>query len=218
VLIPTDGRDELALDGAFTFEDWMAAEEERRPFGAYYTVRRWHPERHEIEVLFVLHGDEGALGSWAARAQVGDGVALWGPRVAFAPPPGTDRHLLVADETGLPAVAAILDSLPAGTPVTVVAEVGDETCHQELPARPEVEVTWLHRRAPAGTTTDLLADAVRTLPVPTATTYAWGGGESRSMTAVRRYLRDEVGLERGQVDLVAYWRHAAHAADPVDEG
>ena len=51
---------------------------------------------------------------------------------------------------------------------------------------------------------------------PAPTTYVWGGAESRAMTAVRRYVRHEVGLAREQVDLVPYWRHQAHAADPVD--
>ena len=43
------------------------------------------------------------------RAAPGDPVALWGPRSAYAPPAGTDRYLLVADDTGLPGVAAIID-------------------------------------------------------------------------------------------------------------
>ena len=29
------------------------------------------------------------------------------------------------------------------------------------------------------------------------------------MTAVRRHVRDERGLDRASVSLVAYWRHAA---------
>ena len=37
------------------------------------------------------------------------------------------------------------------------------------------------------------------------------------MTAVRKYVRREVGLAREQVSLVAYWRHDAHAEDPDDE-
>jgi NADPH-dependent ferric siderophore reductase len=218
VMIPTEGRDELALDEQFTFEQWLAAPEEHRPFGAYYTVRRWHPDRAELEVLFVLHGDEGALGAWGQRAKVGDEVALWGPRTSFEPPERIDSYLLVADETGLPATAAILDWVPAGTPVTVVAEVADEHARQELPSRPEVSVTWVHRDGAApGTATDLIVDAVRALPAPGPTTYVWGGGESRSMTAVRKYVRREVGLDRDQVSLVAYWRHAAHLHDDIDE-
>jgi NADPH-dependent ferric siderophore reductase len=63
---------------------------------------------------------------------------------------------------------------------------------------------------------DLLAEAVRDQAPPTATTYAWGGAESRAMTAVRRYLRREVGLAREQVSMTPYWRHASHAEDPID--
>ena len=42
-------------------------------------------------------------------------------------------------------------------------------------------------------------------------------GESRAMTAVRKYVRQEIGLAREQVSLVAYWRHATHAGDPADD-
>jgi NADPH-dependent ferric siderophore reductase len=80
-----------------------------------------------------------------------------------------------------------------------------------------VEVTWLHRDGAPPGTTDLLADAVRALPWPGGTPYVWGGGESRAMTAVRRHVRREVGLAREAVTLVAYWRHAAHAADASED-
>ena len=188
-----------------------------KPVGAYYTLRRWRPEVHELDMLFVLHGDTGPASAWAARARPGDPVALWGPRTAYAPPAGTDWYLLVADETGLPAVASILESLPEGTVARVFAEVDNADERQELPDAPSFEVTWLYRDGAQAGTTTLLADAVRALPWPGGTPYVWGGGESRTMTAVRKYVRQEVGLAREQVSLVAYWRHAAHAADPIDE-
>lgn len=220
VLLPPPGRTELTIDRSFTWEGVFAMPEAERPVGAYYTLRHWRPEGPELDMLFVLH-DEGHATTWARRARPGDPVALWGPRTAYDPPAGTDRYLLVADETGLPAVARILEELPPGTPAQVVAEVADAAEHQELPERPEVEVTWVHRDgAPAGTTT-LLVDAVRALPWPGAgTLYVWGGGESRAMTAVRRHVRRERGLDREAVSLVAYWRHSAHgddAADPADD-
>jgi NADPH-dependent ferric siderophore reductase len=112
----------------------------------------------------------------------------------------------VADETGLPAVASIMETLPAGTVARVFAEVEGEHEHQELPSSPSFEVTWLHRDGAAPGTTSLLADAVRALPWPAGTPYAWGGGESRAVTAVRRYLRDEVGLRREAVSMTGYWR------------
>jgi NADPH-dependent ferric siderophore reductase len=123
----------------------------------------------------------------------------------------------VADETGLPAVAAILDELDADVPVQVLAEVADETEHQDLPSRPSVSVAWLHRDGADPGTTPLLADAAGRLDALGAGTYVWGGGESRSMTGVRKVVRQGWGLPREAVALVAYWRHATHADDPTDE-
>lgn len=36
------------------------------------------------------------------------------------------------------------------------------------------------------------------------------------MTAVRTYVRRDIGLDRSAVSLVASWRHAAHAGDADD--
>ncbi len=209
VLLPPPGRTRLTIDQTFTWEGYEQMPEHDRPVGAYYTVRRWDAARREVTMLMVRHGDEGPASAWVDRAAPGDPVALWGPRTAYHPPANTDWHLLVVDETGLPAVAAILESLPGGGVARVFAEVADETEQQELPASSGVDVTWLYRNgAPAGTTT-LLADAVRAMPWPGGTPYVWGGGESRAMTSVRRYVRGDVGLTREQVSLVAYWRHAS---------
>lgn len=217
LLLPPPGRDELTIDQSFTWEAHAQMPEADKPVGAYYTLRRWRPEQQEIDMLFVLHGDSGPASAWAAGARPGNPVALWGPRTAYAPPADTDWYLLAADETGLPAVAGILESLPEGTVARVFAEVDNPDERQELPSSPSVEVTWLYRDGAEAGTTTLLADAVRALPWPGGTPYAWGGGESRSMTAIRRYVRQEVGLTREQVSLVAYWRHSAHASDPIDE-
>jgi NADPH-dependent ferric siderophore reductase len=222
LLLPPPGRRELTIDASFTWEAFYTMGDDVRPVGAYYTVRHHRPARAEIDIDVVLHaegaGGAGPASRWAASAAPGDPVALWGPRSTFTPPAaGVDWYLLVADETGLPATAAILDRLPPGVEVRVVAEVADAGERQPLAGRPGVEVRWLHRDgAPAGTTT-ALADAVRALDRPPGRPYVWGGGESRAMSAVRRFVRHEVGVERARVSLTPYWRHAAHAGDPDEE-
>jgi NADPH-dependent ferric siderophore reductase len=224
VLLPPPGRRELTIDRSFTWEACFQMADDVRPVGAYYTLRSWRPEAGEIDLLFVLHDTAGHAGghasSWAARAAVGDPVALWGPRTAWAPAEGTDSYVLVADDTGLPAAAAILESLPPGRPAVLFAEVDGPEEHHPLPDRDATTVHWRYRHGAEVGTTTLLVDAVRALAEggwPTGTPYVWGGGESRTMTAVRKVVRHEVGLAREQVSLVAYWRHAAHAGDPVDD-
>ena len=210
LLLPPPGRDELGIDQSFTWEQHSQMTSDEQPVGVYYTVRRWRPEAAELDMLCVLHGDGdgegGPASGWAARAERGDPVALWGPRTAYHPPPETDWLLLAADETGLPAVAAILEQLPDAVPAIVLAEVADRFEHQPLPTSPTIDITWLHRDgAPPGTTT-LLADAVRRLAWLGGRPYVWGGGESRAMTAIRGHVRHEIGLEQASVSLVAYWR------------
>jgi NADPH-dependent ferric siderophore reductase len=216
LLLPPPGRAELTIDAGFTWEYCWTMPEEERPVGAYYTVRHHRPEAAEIDIDVVIHDEAGPASAWATTAGPGDPAALWGPREAFAPPAGTDWYLLVADESGLPATAAILDWLPPGSVVRAFVEVPDSGEEQPLAHGDDVVVTWLHRGdRPAGTTSQLV-DAVRSLERPGGRPYAWGGGESRAMTAVRRYLRDQVGLERSQVSMTGYWRHPYHASDPED--
>jgi NADPH-dependent ferric siderophore reductase len=217
VLAPPPGRSELTVDRDFSWEAYQRMDPAERPVGAYYTVRRWRPDVHEIDLVVVLHGDAGEGSAWAQRVQPGDPVALWGPRQAFEPPPGTDWYLLVADETALPATAAILEALPVDTVARVVVEVADAGEHLPLPVSRSVEVTWLHRDGGAPGTTTALVDAVRALELPAGAGYAWGGGESHAMTAVRKHLRREVGMARATVNLLAYWRLAGDGHDDHDD-
>jgi NADPH-dependent ferric siderophore reductase len=206
VLLPPVGADELTVDQSFSWEAYAHMPAERKPVGGYYTVRQWRPEAAEMDLLMILHDDDGPASAWAARAQVGDPVAVWGPRTSFEPPEDTDWFLLLADDTGLPATAGILEWLPEGTPARVLVEVGGPDEQLDLPARPGVEITWLHRGDARPGTTTLLTDAVRSLAWPEGQPYVWGGGESRAMTAVRRHVRRDRGLRREQVSLVPYWR------------
>ena len=44
-----------------------------------YTVRDWDPARRRLTLDFVVHGDDGLAGPWAARAQIGDTLEMMGP-------------------------------------------------------------------------------------------------------------------------------------------
>jgi NADPH-dependent ferric siderophore reductase len=217
VVLPPPGRHELTFDGPFSWEAAQKMPPDVRPVGAFYTVRAWRPDVRQIDILCVLHGDAGPASAWAARAVPGDPVALWGPREGWVPPAGTDWHLIVVDDTGLPATARILESLDSPAPILVFAEVDNEDERQQLPASPNVSVTWLYRRGAAPGTTTLLPDAVRQARLPSGTPFVWGAGESRAMTAVRKYFRRELGFPRSCVHLIAYWRHRAHSADAHED-
>lgn len=211
VLLPPPGRTRLTIDSSFTWDAYRAMPEAERPVGAYYTVRKHRPALGELDLDFVLHGDEGVGSAWAARAKPGDEVAVWGPRIAFDPPAETTWRLLVADETGLPAIGAICESLPAGAKVQAIVEVTDEYDELPIDCAADVSVRWIHRGSAAVGTTTLLVDAVRELGFPAGEqVYAWGAGEIRAMNELRDHLRRERGLAKHQVSVLGYWRHASH--------
>jgi NADPH-dependent ferric siderophore reductase len=210
VLLPPSGRQALTIGTDFTWSACVEMPDEERPVGAYYSVRQFRPEVAELDCDVFLHQPAGQVSAWAAVAETGAQAALWGPRTAWCPPPGTRRWLVVADETGVPAAEAVLEHLPHDADVTVLIEISDPEHIAHLDSRARV----LHRGTATAGTTDLLVEAVRSLRLDPIGLYAWGGAESRAMRDVRTHLRQHVGLSRKQVSMTPYWRHPRRAHDP----
>ncbi|MFG2331973.1 siderophore-interacting protein [Streptomyces sp. NPDC048604] len=177
---------------------------EQWPTTRTYTVRAWDPVHRELTVDFVVHGDEGLAGPWAARAQAGDTVRFLGPGGGYAPDPAADWHLLVGDESALPAIAASLERLPAGARVHAFVEVSDTTEEQKLATASGIDVTWLHRGdRPVGA---LLVDAVRALDFPAGDVHAFVHGEAGAVKELRRHLRMDREIPRDRLSISGYWR------------
>ncbi|MGW8401306.1 siderophore-interacting protein [Streptomyces lydicus] len=180
-----------------------------------YTVRAWDEGARELTVDFVVHGDEGLAGPWAAAARPGDEVFLLGPGGAYAPEAEADWHLLAGDESALPAVAASLARMPAGVPVHAFIEVAGPEERQELAAPAGATVHWLYRgAAPVGR--ELVA-AVRDLEFPAGRVQAFVHGEAGFVKELRRLLRVEREIPRESLSISGYWR-AGHDEDGWQAG
>jgi NADPH-dependent ferric siderophore reductase len=166
-----------------------------------YTVRALDHAAGELTIDFVYHGDEGVAGPWAASAREGDPLRLMGPGGAYAPDPDADWHLVVGDESALPAIGAACERVPAGRPIVAVLEVADAAEHQPLAG--SVDVTWLHRD-PARP--DQLVDAVCAAPFPSGRIDAFVHGEAGFVRHIRRHLLDERGVPREALSVSGYWR------------
>lgn len=174
-----------------------------KPVMRDYTPRAFDTAEGWLDIEFLLHG-EGAASEWAARAQAGDEVGLGGPRGSFVVPTGFDWHLLVGDETALPAISRRLEELPEGARAVVVAETAHEGDRRDFSGRAEVEVRWVR----AGVT-DALAREVASLTLPAGDGFAWAAGEAASMVAVRQALVQGHGLDRSRVRASAYWKRGS---------
>ncbi len=179
--------------------------DEPPPARRRYTVRAWDPVAHLLTIDFVVHGDEGVAGPWAAAAAPGDALVFTGPSGGYRPDPAADWHLFVGDESALPAVAASLEALPA-TARAVVRLVCDGPRHEvALPSNGDVDVRWLHRsRDPEDV--DLLVDAVRDLDFPQGRPFGFVHGEADEIRAVRQHLLHDRGLTRQDLSCSPYWR------------
>jgi NADPH-dependent ferric siderophore reductase len=176
------------------------------PVRRRYTVRSWDRASRLLTLDFVVHGDDGVAGPWAATVQPGDVLVFEGPGSGYLPDPAADWHLMVGDESALPAIAASLEAVPAGARV-VVRLLCDGPDHQVPLTTPgDIDLQWLHRSGDAEKDAALLADAVAAAGFPAGRVHAFVHGEAEEVRAVRRHLLDERGLERRDMSCSPYWR------------
>jgi len=148
-------------------------------------------------------------GALDARRRILVGFA--GPRAHYEHDPSAAWTLLVADETGLPALLAILEHLPADHRALAVAEVADDAERQPLSCTADAELHWVTRDGRHPGTTTVLADAVRALDLPDGRGQAWGGGEALAMRDVRRHLTTHA--PDCALRIRGYWKHRATPDD-----
>ncbi|WP_022872048.1 siderophore-interacting protein [Nesterenkonia alba] len=181
--------------------------QDQMPVTRTYTIRHIDRERQHIWVDFVIHGDEGIAGPWAAGAQPGDQISFFGPGSGYAPRPEADWHLLAGDESALPAIAASVESMPAQAQGLALIEVRDAAEEQPIAAPAGVEVRWLHRGADFSPETTQLTAAVAEVEIPSGDVQIFIHGEREQMKAIRRNLVKERGVDRRGMSLSAYWAY-----------
>ncbi|TEF08668.1 siderophore-interacting protein [Pseudomonas aeruginosa] len=143
--------------GSEWYQAYRSVEPARRPPMRTYTIRALRAEQEEVDVEFVLHGENGPASAWATHARIGDRLQLAAPNRQYGddpggyewkPPAGVRHILLIADETALPAVAGILEELAGEAEPPVVEaflEVPGEADILDLPAIPGARLHWLPR-------------------------------------------------------------------------
>lgn len=198
------------------YEAYLAVPEAERPWMRGFTVRSYDRERNVMAVDFVLHGADGPASRWGAAARAGDVLGMVGPSSLYARPlPAARRMLLAGDETALPAIATVLEALPAGTGAVVYAEVADAAEERELPAPPGgAEVRWVHRDR-GGSLVAAVREAGADLDGVDA---AWVAGEASAVRALRRHLVEDRELPKSAVEFSGYWRRTLTQDDaPTEE-
>ena len=179
-----------------------------------YTIRRHEPDRPAVTIDVSLHG-RGPGTDWVKAATIGTRLQAIGPRGKITLEPGSDWHLFVGDETGLPGALAMIEALPKDSTAIACFEVDTPADEQqpigEVLGSPELR--WVHRlgNSAPGDASPLL-DAVSRTGLPEGEGHAYLAAEAGVVRALREALLER-GLRPDQISAKAYWRRGLPNAE-----
>ncbi|MFJ5213902.1 siderophore-interacting protein [Streptomyces sp. NPDC088354] len=200
--------------GARWWYPYLAIPEIERPHCANYTVAGFRPEAAEMDIDFVVHrgptGEvEGRAAVWACAARPGGELALLDQGITFDCPPDASEVIVVADESGLPAITGILRSLPRDTVGRLIQEIPTEGDRRDLDAPAAMDITWVVRGNPHSVPGHAALDELRRLTTVDTSAYAFVVGESGLSTKGRRHLH-RAGLPKDRITFTGFWKHEPH--------
>ena len=173
-----------------------------------YTVRSVNRSTQTLAIDFVVHGDEGVAGPWAAAAVAGDRISFTGPGGLYTPSVKNVERLYFGDDSAIPAIAAAIEALPGNARGLAVIEVDSAGEEVSIAAPKGFELRWLHRRSSHGAVAPYgaaLVAAVSALTPRSGDVDVFAHGEREAMKELRRILHTEWGLDRRTLSLSAYW-------------
>jgi NADPH-dependent ferric siderophore reductase len=210
LLLPSPGSGELVMP-RWRGNDYRLPDGQRATIRTF-TPRRFDPDRLELDLDIVLHGD-GVAPAWAEAVEAGDPGAISGPARGYAVDAEAAEFVLAGDETAIPAISQLLEQLPADTPVRAFIEVSSPDARFVLPTHAHATVEWLDQSD--GVPGDRLVAAIRDTELAPGTR-AWAAGEAAGMQRIRRHLFEDRGLPRSAAFVRGYWKHGR--AGDADDG
>ena len=137
-------------------------------------------------------------------------LGIGGPRGSFVVPMGFDWHVLIGDETALPAISRRIEELPASARVIALIEVPEADNEIALDTRARASVRWLHRNGVAAGYSTLLLEAARELKLPEGEGYVWWR-RSLPPPTLREIMVGQHGVDKRRIRAASYWKRGVAA-------
>ncbi|MFD1631252.1 siderophore-interacting protein [Pseudopedobacter beijingensis] len=205
ILVPPKGLNKVYFP-EFDYESmqWKPQPEALKPAVRTYTHRGINLEDNEMWIDFVAHGEEGPASAWAINAKKGDVLGLMmhdGQTELYTK---ADWYLLVADATGIPVIASILEDLPAEAKGVCILEVFGKEDEQKLDTKADIRFIWLHNQHPQETSN--LPSYVKQQNLPETSKFGYVAAEFNSVKEIRTYLRKTKNWKREELNAYSYWK------------
>jgi len=211
IFIPPAGLNEIHFpDFDYETGEWTHPAEHLRPTIRTYTHRAIDLEKNEMTMDFVAHGESGPASAWAIHAKPEDllGVVMKAKESVLYPK--ADWYLLAADATGIPVIAAILETLPSTATGVAYIEIPGKEDEQDLKTEADIQINWIYNTTPGENR--LLADAVRKVRIPeqeNTTRFGYVAAEFSSVKDIRQFLRKEQAWDQNELYAYSYWKYGA---------
>jgi NADPH-dependent ferric siderophore reductase len=152
-----------------------------------FTPRYFDPRAKELTVDIAVHPAGPAI-RWAEQAQIGDSVAISGPRGSLMIADDFDWWLLIGDETALPSIGRRVEELGEGVrAITLVAVTGPaEEQVFETPANHQA--IWIHRHPNEATDPQPVMQALKRIELPRGEGFVWIAAVARVARAARDHI------------------------------
>jgi NADPH-dependent ferric siderophore reductase len=197
----------------------LVAADGARPIRRRYTIRSLDRPALALTLNIVRHTD-GPGERWVSGARPGDSIEGIGPRGKITTSPAAEWHLFMGDESAMPAIIAMTESLPGDADATLVIEIPDPGDEQELLAPARTRLSWLHRLSGAAGDLALLSAEAAEIELLPGNGHAYLFGEASVVLRLREILAAR-GLRQDQISPKAYWgrgRGNAGHGEPAKDG
>jgi len=181
----------------------LVAAEGNRPVRRRYTIRHLDEENLTLTLNIVLHG-QGPGERWLRAAVPGDTIEGIGPRGKITPSASADWHLFMGDESAMPAILRMTESLPGDADATVIIEVPEPDDEQPIFADAVTCASWLHRLGRPAGEPGLLAAEAEGVELAPGVGQAYLFGEASVVLRLREILESR-GIRPDQMSPKAYW-------------
>jgi len=176
-----------------------------------YTVRKHDPESGVVYIDFALHGRGGVASAWAQQVGLGELAEFRGVGGGYVPHPQAPWHLLIGDDSALPAICAAVEQLDSQAHARVLlhAESARDLLGEERPLTPLHDLSARHEMQIFSQTEEIVEAVKQAFACNDGVPHVFLHGEAAMVRTIRRILRLDFDMPLSAMSVSGYWRKGA---------